>query len=129
MPRKYRQFVARLLLAALLFAQGAISVYACPGSTDSVAPPPAAAEAMPGCDEMTGLDPIVPNLCLAHCQSGDQTFDHSSQHIAAPALLPALVVSLLDPATSQASSRASSSQQLAAARPPPHSILHCCFRI
>ena len=128
MPRKYRQFVARLVLAALLFAQGAVSAYACPGSTDSVTPP-AAVEAMPGCDEMTRLDPVVPNLCLAHCQSGDQTFDHSSQLIAAPALLPALVVSLFDPATSQASGRASSSQGLTAARPPPHSILHCCFRI
>jgi len=128
MPPKYRQIVARLLLAAFLFAQGAVSAYACPGSTDSIAPP-AAAEAMPGCDEMTGLDAVVPNLCLAHCHSGDQTFDHSAQPIAAPALLPALVVSLFDPSTSQASSRASSTQRANDARPPPHSILHCCFRI
>jgi hypothetical protein len=128
MLRKYRQFVARLVLAAFVFAQGAVSAYACLETTDSVAPP-AAAEAMPGCDEMTGLDPTVPNLCLAHCQAGDQTFDHSQQQSAAPALLPALVVSLFDAATSQASLRASSSQRLTAARPPPHSILHCCFRI
>jgi hypothetical protein len=128
MPRKYRQLVARVLLAALVLTQGAVSAYACPGSTDPVAPP-AAAQAMPGCDEMTGLDPVVPNLCLAHCQSGDQTFDRSAQLIAAPALLPALVVSLFDPATSQALGGASSSQRLTPARPPPHSILHCCFRI
>jgi hypothetical protein len=84
---------------------------------------------MPGCDEMAGLDPVVPNLCFAHCQAGDQTFDHSQQPTAAPAVLPALVVSLFDPAALQASSRASSTHRFAAARPPPHSILHCCFRI
>jgi hypothetical protein len=78
---------------------------------------------------MTALDPVVPNLCLTHCQSGDQTFDHSGQQSAAPALLPALVVSLFDAATSQASTRGSNLQRLTAARPPPHSILHCCFRI
>jgi hypothetical protein len=128
MSLKYRQFVARLLLAVLIFAQGAVSAYACPGSIDSVAPT-AVTEAMPGCDEMTRLDPVAPNLCLAHCQSGDQTFDHSAQPSAVPALLPALVVSVVDPDASQASSRASSTQRFIGARPPPHSILHCCFRI
>jgi len=84
---------------------------------------------MPGCDEMTGLDPIVPNLCLAHCQWGDQTFDHSSQPSPEPALLPPLIVSLFDPDASPVSTRASSWERFTTARPPPHSILHCCFRI
>jgi hypothetical protein len=126
--RKHRQFVARILLAAFVFAQGAVSAYACP----ELAGPgsaPASAEAMPDCDQMNGLDPSAPNLCLAHCQSGLQSFDHSPQPAASPAVVPALVVFLPDVAASETSSRACNTLRLTAAAPPPHSILHCCFRI
>jgi hypothetical protein len=126
--RKYRQFVARLLLAAFVFAQGAVSAYACPNLTEPVSAP-MSAEAMPDCDQMKGLDPGAPNLCLAHCQSGLQSFEHSPQPAASPAVLPALVVFLPDVAASETSSRACTTLRFTAAAPPPHSILHCCFRI
>jgi hypothetical protein len=128
MSRKYRQLVARLLLAVFVFAQGAVSAYACPGLSGTLNAP-AVAEAMPDCDRTTGLDPSAPNLCLAHCQSGQQTFDHSSQPSVAPADLGALVVSLSDPASADTSARSSNTQRFTAAAPPPHTILHCCFRI
>jgi hypothetical protein len=128
MSRKHSQFIARILLAAFLFAQWAVSAYACPELTGPVSAP-AAAEPMHDCDEMAGLDAGAPNLCLAHCQFGQQTFDHSAQPAAAPAAVPPLFVALPDLAASETASRASNMLRLTAAAPPPHSILHCCFRI
>ena len=117
-----------MLLAAFLFAQGAVSVYACPGLVGEPVAVEAAAP-MPDCDEMAGLDPAVPNLCLAHCQYGQATVDQSAQPSPPTALLGAFVVSLPDPVASHGSTRASSTMRFTAAAPPPHTILHCCFRI
>ena len=128
MRRKYRQLVARVLLGAFLFAQGALSVYACPvpdGQPASLA----SAAPMADCDGMSGLDPTVPNLCLAHCQSGQVVVDLSAQPGFSAALLGAIVVSLTEPVATPGSTRASSSMRFTAAAPPPHTILHCCFRI
>jgi|SRR5690349_11537133 hypothetical protein len=128
MLRKHRQFVARFLLIAFVFAQGAVSAYACPDLTRPVIAP-MSVEAMPDCDQMNGLDPAAPNLCLAHCESGLQSFDHSPQPAASPAVVLALVAILPDAAASATSSRASNTLRFTAAAPPPHTILHCCFRI
>ena len=128
MSRHYRTHIARVLLAAFLFAQGAVSVYACPGPGEEPIAV-AATASMPDCDGMTGLDPAVPNLCLAHCQSGQMTVDQSAHPIPPAALLGAIVVSLPDPVAAQGLTRTSNTMRFTAAAPPPHTILHCCFRI
>ena len=128
MPRKYRQLVARILLAAFVFAQGAVSAYACPELAGPVNAP-AAAEAMHDCGEMAGLDASAPNLCLAHCQVGQQTFDHAAQPGAAPAVVPPLIVAVPDLDASETSGRASPALRFTGGAPPPHAILHCCLRI
>lgn len=64
--RQVRRFAAWLGILAILFAQGALAVYACP----ALAHPAAGDEApaMP-CAEM---DAAAPNLCERHCHGEDQ---------------------------------------------------------
>ena len=66
---KRSRFSAVAALAGMLFLQAAIAFAACemPGGAGMAA---MQAAAMPDCHEQ-GDDP--PNLCLAHCQSQDQT--------------------------------------------------------
>jgi hypothetical protein len=125
MARKHRQLVARILLAAFVFAQAAVSAYACPEPT----PAPAAAATAHDCGDMAGIDASAPNLCLAHCQIGQQTFDHSAHPGAAPAVLPPLIVAVPDLEASATPGRASNTLGFTGGAPPPHSILHCCLRI
>jgi len=128
MSRKYRHLVARLLLAAFVIAQAAVSAYACPGANDAANTTIAAESMSADCDMMPRLDPNAPTLCFAHCQPGQQNIDQSSSPSAQPALLDGLVVLLPDVVASESSFRAYRAQQFTATA-PPHAILHCCFRI
>lgn len=67
--RQVRRFAAWLGILAILFAQGALAVYACPALAQPAAGATAAeAPAMP-CAEM---DAAAPNLCERHCHGEDQ---------------------------------------------------------
>jgi hypothetical protein len=138
--RNLNRFVARLLIGVLVFAQVAVAAYACPVmSTGSVSGEPGhaalmgqgAASAM-GVDGMPGgsrLDPLQPNLCAAHCQTGQQNADGKP----APTVPPALLASLYPvvpaaPRAQPALARAAVDDPPPAAR-LPLAILHCCFRI
>ncbi len=61
----------------ILFTQMAVSAYACPQLLEQSAP---LAEdntvSMATCDSMPagGMDPAQPNLCKAHCESGQQLY-------------------------------------------------------
>ena len=136
MSRGIRRAVARTLIALFLFAQMMIAAYACPlmavdetSTTQARAPVAVVAHqaaAMPdGCDG-TMID--TPNLCAAHCQAGNQTTD-AGQAVAVPAsvLSGFYVVQIASP--SSGPDRSSTSSQFVYAIPPPHAILHCCFRI
>ena len=82
--RRVRRFAAWLGILAILFAQAAVAVYACPGS----APPPAAAAAQPmPCGDM---DPAAPNLCERHCHGQDQ--QPGTPAVALPAFFAAFQV-------------------------------------
>ena len=116
-----------------MFAQMAVAAYACPnlatGDANTVAAT-ASAESMPSdCDQMAGmLDPAAPNLCSAHCHSHEQSADHADAPVLPPALLVALYW-LATPTVSEAVTQPPETSVLHAALPPPHAILHCCFRI
>jgi hypothetical protein len=139
MTRAIQRAIARTLIALFLFAQMMVAAYACPlMSTDTdairthalatsvaqVMLPDAAAD-MSGCDGVT-FD--SPNLCAAHCQAGDQNTD-AAQAVAVPAnvLSGFYVVQITSP--SSGLDRHSTSREFVYAIPPPHAILHCCFRI
>ncbi len=116
-----------------MFAQMAVAAYACPNVAAAYANTVAAmvsAESMPAdCDQMAGaLDPAAPNLCSAHCHNHEKSADHAD----APALPPALFAALywlVTPALAEPLTQTPETSVLHAALPPPHAILHCCFRI
>ena len=123
--------ICRLLIAAILFVQMAVSAYACPSPLrSSDATTVATINSMPmDCDQMAGmLDPAAPSLCYAHCHKHEQSADHADS----PALPPAMFATLYWLVTQtpvEPVSDAPDASVLHAALPPPHTILHCCFRI
>ncbi len=137
--RTVNRFIARLLIGMMLFAQMAVVAYACTG-------PQSASMRRAGTDVTLVTAPITavadgglghvamdltpkPNLCAAHCQSGQQNADAKpapSVSAAIPvSLYPSAVTSL--PANIQRASAAPRGPPTGAE--PPHAILHCCLRI
>lgn len=134
MSRATRLSVSRLLLIVLLFAQGAVAAYACPSLTAKIAATAVSQPvAMPvDCNhmgKMAAMDVDTPNLCLAHCQNGQQISDPSDSPTMPPIVASVLVVALPDQAAFATAGRPYVSERITAAASPPHAILHCCFRI
>ena len=147
MTRQFLRAVCRALIGVVLFAQLAVSAYACPGlasaasmkmQMDAAAAPDGgstdAAMAMadqqaPNCEGMTGsMDPGFANLCAEHCHHGQQS-DQTSTLTVPAALLNALYVTRLAPEPVVAPRPAANATSALVAASPPHAILHCCFRI
>jgi hypothetical protein len=132
----HRRSICRLLIGILVSTQLAITAFACSGKPGMrmVDPPAATAVAM-GSDSVAaaatkgdGMDSTLPNLCVAHCQYGQQSVDTIAQPSVAVALLTTLYT--LPPfgeGTAHAGPLAASTHPHAAAD-PPHAILHCCLR-
>ena len=86
---------------------------------------------MPNCSEMVGtMDPGSANLCAEHCKYGQQS-DHAHTLIVPAAIFYALYST---PVVCLASlSGCADALTVAAGAPvaasPPHTILHCVFRI
>ena len=123
--RFVRVRVIATTILALLFAQWSVAAYACPLT---VAP---AEDVMmdAGCEGMAmRIDPASPNLCAEHCQFGQQSDQLRIPTTPTVALVSLYVVPLLS-TLAEPSQLTVASSGLLAARPPPHTILHCCFRI
>lgn len=132
--RATSQSVSRLLIAVLLFAQFAVASYACPSLMGRAAMAAGqggmvmAADMAPGCDQ---IDPNAASLCAEHCRHGQQSIDTANVPAAFSAI-PALLYSVpIEPAHSPGSGRSflAPDASLVAAHSPPHTILHCVFRI
>lgn len=131
--RRWLRTVARGLVGVLLFAQMAIAAYACPALSSAVAAetqmPASFAVPMPDCDAMAGaMDPSAANLCAEHCKFGQQS-DQASTLTVPAVLLSVLYTTALvtEPALPPRAAAASLNALVAAS--PPHTILHCVFRI
>src|SRR5476649_234375 len=124
-----RAIATIVMLFSLLFAQLAVSAYACP-----VLDKPHTLEAvsmanMPGCTDMS-MDKSSPALCAAHCDTGHQSADTSSTPAVHPFVASSLEVVL--PRIERAYLSLASSLEsvpLTRATAPPLVIQHCCFRI
>jgi hypothetical protein len=148
LTRALRKQICRLLIGVLLFAQFAVAGYACPGlaamttmahadamssmamnadETDGTLEKSSAMS--PGCDQMDP-DPGAANLCAEHCRFGQQSADTAPLPVVL-APVPALLYSLpSEPESISGSIRSCPAfNAVHAARPPPHAILHCVFRI
>lgn len=149
MSLRYLRSICRALIGIVLFAQIAISAYACPAlsavGTMSMtmamaaaeSPPPASSEPSGvaadlqaiDCADMAGtMDDASPNLCSEHCRYGHQSDQAASLTVPA-ALLNALYVTPLAPEPIVAPRATAAQTGARAAASPPHAILHCCFRI
>lgn len=142
--QRFLRSVARLLVGVLLLAQVAVSAYACPGlpgakvltMPDAVVTGDqagvsdgAAVQAMADCDDMAGgMDPSFANLCAEHCRQGQQSNQAMTLTVPA-ALLSALYVTPLTPESIVAPRAAGHATSALVAASPPHTVLHCCFRI
>ena len=140
MTRALKLTCCRLMMGELLFAQMAVTAYACPGMSSagvqdaseplmlvalaSIAEPPADATS-----HSDGPRDMNANLCAGHCQQGQQSADHA----AAPAVAAALFVGLYTvPVPPEATGHVrprTERRSVVAAAPLPHAIAHCCFRI
>ena len=95
-----KRLLAKSVIAAVLFTQLAVAAYACPAVEGpasviaTVIADDAMHAAMPDC-EMTGNG--NPNLCLQHCQAGDQSVQ-TLPHVAVPAFAAVSALIILDPA-------------------------------
>ena len=121
-----RKLVSLLGIVAVLFAQFAVSAYACPMQfmgMDEAADVVGAPET-----SSSGRDLESPALCQKHCENGQQNVNDAPQPLAFVSLAPAFVVML--PVVPAATSTATApTPSLLHATSPPHSIRNCCFRI
>ncbi|HSD39093.1 MAG TPA: hypothetical protein VLC92_16390 [Rhodocyclaceae bacterium] len=127
MSRSLYRFLARLLVASLLFAQLAVSAYACPEDAAEIAS--AEMAGMQDCPYMSQHDKDMPNLCAEHCHPGQQLTPHADVPSVPLALPVGFFVVLPAHDFSPAPPAARYADVLTLASSPPHSILHCCFRI
>jgi hypothetical protein len=134
MTRSFLRTICRMLIGVVLFAQLAVSAYACPGlsgagaqsmDTDMAAAAPAGMH----CEDMAGsMDASSTNLCAEHCRQGHQS-DQAATLTVPVALLTALYTLPLAPEPPAPTPRhAAEVGSALAAISPPHAILHCCFR-
>lgn len=135
-----KRLICRLMVGVLLFAQMAVAAYACPGASSVVSTARQTTtqamsdDMLPACHQMMaeragkGAGEAVPNLCVEHCRYGQQS-DQTWTPALPVAVLNSLYVVAALPQTDNRSERSPVSHVLAVAEPPPHSILHCCFRL
>jgi len=123
--RLIRVRVIAMTIFALLFAQWSVAAYACPSQTAPAEDVMMASD----CEGMANrLDPAYPNLCAEHCQFGEQSDQLRIPTVPIVAMISLYVVPLVS-TLAEPGQLAIASSGLLAARAPPHSILHCCFRI
>ena len=100
LTRTLRRVIAETSVAAVLFAQLAVAAYACPNIEGPAAVIAAAsAQAMPDCD--MGNSASNSNLCLQHCQAGEQSVE-TQPHVAVPAFAAISIVVLCEPVVPRA---------------------------
>ena len=137
MTRSTTRMVARALVGVLLFAQLAIGAYACPALTPAVeadiqrgdASAAAASAQTANCDDMVGaMDPSSVNLCAEHCKYGQQSDQALTLNVPA-AVLTALYATPLAPEMAPPPRPAAATMSALVAASPPHTVLHCVYRI
>lgn len=140
--RRFLRSFAGMLIGILLFAQMAVAAYACPSmgikqsaiafvdgnSGDSTGT--VASNQITNCEDMAigTMDPQNANLCAEHCKVGQQS-DQTSTLTVPAVLMMALYFAPLVPAPMAELRPTAATQSALVAASPPHTILHCCFRI
>ncbi len=125
-------WIAGFLLVVFLSVQLATAAYACAAGVKAPAEQPMEAmEAMTSCADMADQDGAQNDgqkaLCMGHCQADTKHADHATPQL--PAFIPVLASIIIEPPVlDPAPVIALRAQAQPRAPPPPHAILHCCFR-
>ena len=120
LTRVARKFVASIGIAAIVFAQLAVSAYACPKDAAAV-----------GADVTASADPCEhsradsPNLCAKHCDDSTQ-IPTQAPAACAPFVASFVVIVRIPDA---AASDAPVDPALLHATSPPATLRNCCLRI
>jgi hypothetical protein len=124
-----RMIAAIIMLFSLLFAQLAVSAYACPALDRSRAVEAASMASMPGCTGMS-MDKSSPALCDAHCDTGHQSADTAGTPAVQP-FVPCNLEVVLPRIERSPLSLVSSLESIPLTRTtaPPLAIQHCRFHI
>jgi len=118
---------ALLALVSVLFAQLAISAYACPGADSMTAA--AEIQAMPGCDMSPAADEPSA-LCQAHCLQADQSPTQPLLAVAGMAMIVESPFAAFAPAARVEAAGARALQpSLARPTEPELALRHCRLRI
>jgi hypothetical protein len=118
-----RRIAALSAIAALLFAQLAVSAFACPLEAGTAAIAQVSApQSGDGCDGMA-----TPNLCERHCDYGSSSVGYFAACV--PALPAAEIAWRVEPPEAPAVSRARLDRQTLQTRAPPPLILLGVLRI
>ncbi len=95
---RLKRLIARASIAAVLFTQLAVAAYACPtlagpANVISAAIMEDMHAAMPGCEKRNSGNP---NLCLQHCEAGDQSVQTLPQ-VSVPAFASISTRAVIEP--------------------------------
>ena len=121
MTRARRRITGWLGIVALLFAQLAVAVHACPKLAAAAAPTEARA-AMP-CEQVDLADS---SLCRKHCKGSEQA--QGSAPTTLSAFAPAFIATI-EPAAIACGVTLRAEPALLHATSPPPTIRNCCLRI
>lgn len=126
MNHTYRKFSGWVGIVAIVFAQLALSAYACPMLFDELGDRTDAASVSSPMSDYP--DFVLPNLCQKHCADGQQNINDTPQPQGFALLGGGFIVTLVIdlPAPIPATVLSNS---LLHATSPPLAIQHCCFRI
>ena len=77
------------------------------------------------------MDAEQPGLCLEHCKGGSQTLEPGTTGagVVPPAPVALFVVPMPFDASDGVRAWQAQWQRRDPASPPPHTLLHCCFRL
>lgn len=127
--RRFRLVTVLFALCTLLFAQGALAAYLCPGTARAAQAAEMAMAGMPCAQTMSqAMDEQQPGLCHAHCQAEQQSADNFQvPALATAAQLGAVLTVVLPPA--EPGRRPLLAPHLQRATAPPLAVQLCCFRI
>lgn len=147
MTRGLLRWLARIMIGALLLSQLAVTAHACSKTLPSAAAigmstqaetPVQAAEASPeaqtdlassDCADMAMPTDAAPSkVCFEHCHYGQQS-DHASTITVPVVLMTALYAIPSAPEVASLTCMAANALDALVAASPPHTVLHCVYRI
>ena len=103
--RAFKRLIAKIGIAAVLFAQVTVAAYACPGLADMQRGAPAAmatGQQSTTHGDCQGMDTDNPNLCRQHCNDGDQSFQGAPHVTIFPLMtMPLVIVEPLQPVSAR----------------------------